>query len=408
MDISRRSLLAGLGGLSAVSLPALAGATEEVSTSAPLLPDKESFPIQGVYLNAAYTHPLGSAAYESAERYLASRVRQGLPADNPRDAAVALYAKLINAEPAEITVVPSTMVGENLIASAVGLDKSAGVVTDALHFDPSLVLYGELNRRGVPLSVVAPRSLRVELADVEAAISKTTRLIAISLVASKTGFTHDLKALCDLAHSHNVLVYADMIQAAGAMPIDVKESGVDFCCSGTYKFLMGDFGLAFLYVRADRLQSLERVQVGWRQVRNKTSHVLPFEPAGPPLGSWTLGTDTAGLFEVSNAAWPSLAVVVGSLNYIRSVGVRAIAAHRQPLIDRLQDELPRHGFLPLTPRGSPGPIVSFAYRGSAQRFDKKLAAAKVKISTYENRIRLSPSVYNNMEDVNKVISLLIK
>lgn len=407
MDISRRSLLGGLGGLSAVPMSTLAAELGRVSSGVPVLPDKESFAVEGVYLNAAYTHPLGSTAYRSAERYLASRVRQGTPADDPRDAAVTLYAKLINADPAEVAVVPSTMVGENLIASAVGLDKSAGVVTDALHFDPSLVLYGELNRRGVPLSVVAPRGLRVELADVEAAISKTTRLIAISLVASKTGFTHDLKAICDLAHSRNILVYADVIQAAGAMPIDVKESGVDFCCSGTYKFLMGDFGVAFLYVRADRLQSLERVQVGWRQVRNKTSHVLPFEPVGTPLGTWTLGTDTAGLFEVSNAALPSLAAVVGSLNYIHSVGVRAIAAHRQPLIDRLQDELPRHGFLPLTPRDSPGPIVSFAYRGSAQRFDQKLAAAKVKISTYENRIRLSPSVYNNMEDVNRVVSLLI-
>jgi len=43
------------------------------------------------------------------------------------------------------------------------------------------------------------------------------------------------------------------------MPLDVKASGVDFCCAGTYKWLMGEFGMAFLYVRSDRLPQLKRV-----------------------------------------------------------------------------------------------------------------------------------------------------
>jgi selenocysteine lyase/cysteine desulfurase len=298
------------------------------------------------------------------------------------------------------------MEGENLIVAALNLDGAAGVVTDALHYDASLVLYGELHRRGVPLVVVAPRAGSIKLADIDAAIDEKTRLVAVSLVSSSTGFVHDLKPLCELAHSRNALVYADVIQAAGAMPIDVKASGVDFCCCGTYKWLMGDFGTAFLYVRPDRLRHLARVQVGWRQIRKEISHALPYDPPGPPGGEWTLGSDTASLFEVSTPAWGSLAAAVGSLTYIRNVGVHAITQHRQPLIDRLQDELPRYGFVPLTPRESRGPIVAFAFRGAARRFDAKLAVARIKISTYENRIRVSPSVYNDMEDVERVMSVL--
>src|ERR1700733_4083568 len=411
MDVSRRDLLTGLGSVSLLSLPSLSTATSASGAAAQrvTLPDRASFPLEGVYVEPAHPPPLGGEPYQAAAQFLASRRQDAdrkWPRSNARDAAVGLFAKLINAEPAEIAVVPSTMEGENLVVAALALSNTAGVVTDALHYDASLVLYGELHRRGVPLSVVAPRQGRIELTDIEAVIDKQTRLVAVSLVSSSTGFVHDLKALCDLVHSRGALVYADVIQAAGAVPIDVRASEVDFCCCGTYKWLMGDFGTAFLYVRPDRLAHLARVQVGWRQIRTQVSHALPYDPPGPLLGEWTLGSDTASVFEVSTPAWGSLATVVGGLSYVHRIGVHAIVRHRQPLIDRLQDRLPTHGFAPLTPTDSQGPIVAFACRGAARRFDSKLAAANIRISTHDNRIRLSPSVYNDMEDVERVISVL--
>jgi selenocysteine lyase/cysteine desulfurase len=328
------------------------------------------------------------------------------PGNNARDAAVELFAKLINAYPTELAVVPSTMEGENLIAASVGLGQTAGVVTDALHYDASLVLYGELAKRGMPLKVVAPRGGGIALADVEAAISKSTRLVAISLVSATTGFQYDLKALCDLAHSKGVWVYADIIQAAGAVPVDVKATGVDFCCCGSYKWLMGDFGTSFLYVRPDRLGKLTRVQVGWRQIRDQVTHVFPFDTSGSALGEWNLGSDTASIFEVSTPAWGSLACVTQSLTYIQSLGVEAIMRHRQPLLDRLRLELPKRGFSLLTPSDSSGPILVFSFKGAAARFGKALRDARIRISTYENRVRISPSVYNDLDDIEKLLRVL--
>lgn len=401
----------------------------------PSLPDKAGFPVDGVYLDAAYEHPMRvttRAAYlDYLQRRTALDPRLG-PRDNPRNRAVALFAQLIHADPQDIAVVPSTMEGENLVGAALGLDQEHGVVTDALHYDASLVLYGELAKKGMPLKVVAPQvphpsraaepdpehregegkaservgPVGISLDDIEAAISKNTRLVAVSLVSNVTGHQYDLKALCDLAHSKGALVYADIIQAAGAVPLDVKASGVDFCCCGTYKWLMGDFGTAFLYVRPDRLEELRRVQVGWRQVRDQVTHGLPYDPPGAPLGEWTLGSGTAATFEVSTPAWGALACVAESLTYIQSLGVEAIARHRQTMIDHLLQELPRRGFQPLTPAGSRSPIVVFAYKGAAPRFNRALQQAKIQISTYENRIRISPAVYNDREDIEKLIRVL--
>jgi selenocysteine lyase/cysteine desulfurase len=408
-DMSRRRLLLGMGSLPMLAAQVQPDQADGIARSGQMLPDKASFPFDGVNLDAAFTHPISVSTRRAYAEYLEHRVAEDRrigPGNNDRNAAVALFARLINAGPAEVAVVPSTLEGENLIGASLGLGQTAGVVTDALHYDASLVLYGELAKKGMPLTVIAPRGGGIELAAVEAGIGKKTRLIAVSLVSSTTGFQYDLKALCDLAHSKGALVYADIIQAAGAVPINVKATGVDFCSCGSYKWLMGDFGTAFLYVRPDRLDGLKRVQVGWRQVRRQVTHVFPFDTAGSPLGEWDLGSDTASVFEVSTPAWGSLACVTQSLTYIHSIGVDAIVRHRKPLLDRLRKELPEYGFGLLTPPDSSGPILVFSYKGAAARFGKALREARIRISIYENRIRISPSVYNNMGDIEKLLRVL--
>jgi selenocysteine lyase/cysteine desulfurase len=73
------------------------------------------------------------------------------------------------------------------------------------------------------------------------------------------------------------------------------------------------------------------------------------------------------------------------------------------LIARLQDEMPKRGFMSLTPKDTTGPIVAFAYKDAAARLDPVLKAEHIKISTYDNRIRISPSVYNDMDDVERLL-----
>jgi selenocysteine lyase/cysteine desulfurase len=401
MTLSRRSLISAAG-----LLPAASNAVAATPAS---LPDRANFPVAGVYLDAAFTHPFGRFAQAAGQAYLKTRLAgpQSVgPRGNPRRGAVERFARLVGAEPADIAVVPSTLDGENLVNAALKIGPGAGVVTDALHYDGSLALYGELAKRGAPVAVARPRDGAIDLADLRSLITPETRLIAVSLVSSTTGFTHDLAELCEMAHARGVLVYADIIQAAGAMPLNLKASGVDFAGCGTYKWLMGDFGTAFLYVRRDRLDRLSRVEVGWRQVRGQQSHVLPFETPGPALGEYDLASSAAGLFEVSTPAWGALAIVSASLDYVLALGPEAIARHRQPLIGRLQEALPRLGFTPLTPKGSPGPILAFAAQNAEARFAEKLAAAQVQISTYDHRIRISPSVYNTAEDVERLIAAL--
>jgi selenocysteine lyase/cysteine desulfurase len=413
MTISRRALLQGIGTISIAAHASSKDIDGSPKENPPpptiLLPDRTNFDVEGTHLNAAYTHPLGKSARAAVDEYLHSRMVDGernWPRQNPRDDSVAAYANLINAASAEIAIVPSTQEGENLIAAALGLGPGAGVVTDSLHYDASLAMYGELHKRGMPLKVIAPRDNRIDYSELEAAISPDTRLVAVSMVSSDTGYTCNLKKVCEIAHAKGALVYADVIQAAGAIPFDVRAIGIDFCCAGTYKYLMGDFGVAFLYVRADRLSMLRRVQVGWRQMSSYTRHYLPSDPPGPAGGDWEFGTDTASRFEVSTPSWYALATVLASLNYIRSIGVENIARHRAPLLARLQEELPRRGFGRLTPLDAQGSYVVFSYDGARERFADELHKDKVFVTVRKSQVRIAPSVYNDDKDIDRLLRIL--
>ena len=67
--------------------------------------------------------------------------------------------------------------------------------------------------------------------------------------------------------------------------------------------------------------------------------------------------------------------------------------------------MPRLGFTPVTPPESTSPIITFAMKDGAA-VQKKLDAAKVNARVAPHWIRLSPSVYNDLHDVDRLLEAL--
>ncbi len=220
------------------------------------------------------------------------------------------------------------------------------------------------------------------------------------------GFQHDLKALCELAHSRGALVFADAVQAVGAVPVDVRATGVDFLACSSYKWLMGDMGLGFLYVREDRLERVKRSQYGFRQLTAMDYHIFPHDPPGEAVFEWKQAKDAGGHFEVGTVSNTTLAALDHSLSFLQFVGIDRIQAHKLPLLRRLQQEVPRLGFEPMTPNDSTSPIVTFAKKDVGATLSDRLKQAKVDIAVYPHRVRVSPSVYNEMADIEKLLENL--
>jgi len=379
-------------------------------TNLPLL--REQFPVvqAETCLNNARWHPLSLGAKKAIVDYLDYKASGGgsVPqySAQQQEKVKQLYAKLIGAHSSEISFVPSTLAGENLIVSALGLPAIGGnVVTDALHFEGSLYLYGELERQGLDVRMVKQRDGRIPVGDLEKKIDSNTKLVAVSLVSMVNGFEHDLQAVCERAHAHGAYVFADIVQAAGAVPLDVHACGVDFCAGASYKWLMGDMGLGFLYVKEELIERLRRPQYGYRQLSEMTYHVFPYDPEGARLFDWKQKSDAAGHFEVGTVSNTTVAALSYSLEWLQQIGVDVIQAQRQPLLQRLQKEMPRLGFEAMTPGESTSPIVAFAIKDT-ERIARKLTDAKIDIAVYPHRVRISPSVYNNLADVDALLNCL--
>jgi selenocysteine lyase/cysteine desulfurase len=200
-------------------------------------------------------------------------------------------------------------------------------------------------------------------------------------------------------------VYADIVQAAGATPIDVRASGVDFCACSSFKWLMGDFGAGFLYAREDLLPRIRRSQYGYHSVTQIATHFLPYDPPGKGPFSWELGLDASMTFEVGSYAYAPMAALSVSLPYIRNLGVERIEAHRQPLLERLRKEMPRLGFEPITPAGTKSALLTFLVKDRQPVFER-LQKANINVRLGNHFLRVSPSVYNDMQDMERLLEAL--
>src|SRR5204863_7529974 len=162
---------------------------------------------------------------------------------------------------------------------------------------------------------------------------------SMALVSNVNGFMDDAKAVTTIAHARGAHVFADIIQAVGAVPVDVKALGIDFASSGTYKWLMGERGIGFLYVRED-LQGtvLPTTRYGHRQVTNFNRAELTWEPL-----------PGAAKYETGGIGVLLAACVSAGIDYVQHLGLDKIRAHGRQLTERLQKELPPLGYKSLTP-----------------------------------------------------------
>ena len=361
--------------------------------------------LRETYMNSAAMHPVGTFAADAIKSVVDYRLYG--PGEGRSDFGAAKqdelkkkFGALINASASEIAYTANTTDGENIVFMglfSVGSGGSGNIVIDELHFTSSLYMYKELEKKGVELRIVKHKNWAIDPEDMAKAIDKNTRLVSMALVSNVNGFMHDAKAVSAIAHARGALVFADIIQAVGAMPLDVKALGIDFASAGTYKWLMGERGIGSLYVRED-LQGtvLPTTRYGHRQVSNFNRAALSWEPL-----------PGAARYETGGIPVMLAAMVNAGIDYVNKCGIPSIRAHAKQLTDRLQKELPPLGYKALTPMGTETPIVAFDLKDAAATA-KLLQAGHVvgTVIANENRLRLAVSVFNTHEDIDRTVAVL--
>jgi L-cysteine/cystine lyase len=127
------------------------------------------------------------------------------------------------------------------------------------------------------------------------------RLVVISEISYSTGQLLPLKEIVDAAHRVGAEVLVDGAQTAGHVPIDVRASGVDYYAIPSHKWLCGPDGLGALYVRRDKIPTLEPQKVAGRAASHY-DYEGGFEAERDKITKFELTTISGVLLAGTNAA----------------------------------------------------------------------------------------------------------
>ena len=181
-----------------------------------------------------------------------------------------LIAKIIGAGDGEVTMHPNVSIAQSIVASCFNWSgKRNKVVSEGLNFPSNLYIHRQLESLGARVvTVPSLDGITIPQDDLLRAIDHETLLVSVSHVIFKSAYIQDLRAITRRAHEVGALVIADIYQSAGAVPINVRDIGVDFATGGSVKWLCGGPGAGYLYVRRDLWPSLEPRLTGWVAHRN--------------------------------------------------------------------------------------------------------------------------------------------
>jgi selenocysteine lyase/cysteine desulfurase len=402
MQVSRRELLAS----AAAPKLSAAGRVFDVETIRADFPRTRT----AAYFDNASCHPISVQSAAALHRFIEWNTHEvGEPWwprwSEPRERAKALFASLINAKPNEIAFIRSTIEAESNLLNGMDIQATGGnVVTNDLHYSPALYNYQMRRKAGLDVRFVKHRGWKIDPRDMERAMDAKTRLVAIALVSNVNGHLEDVKAISEMAHARGALVYADIIQCAGAIPIDVKAMGIDLAACSTYKWLMGLKGFGFAYIREDLQGAVVKPTQHSGGVRFNyapwtttpdSAEEIAFQPVDGP-----------SRYEVSYPSCAGVVCALESLEYIRQLGIPNIRAHVRGLTERLSKELPKIGYSSITPPGNESPILAFECKDPAGTLAKTRKADVHVAMRFGNKMRIAPSVFNNREDVDRLLGAL--
>ncbi|MEP6691603.1 MAG: aminotransferase class V-fold PLP-dependent enzyme [Gemmatimonadaceae bacterium] len=408
MTLDRRSFVFAAASLAAAAVGGPTAAM--VIPSLPLGRDDDPLGVRGdfpivndrIFLNSAYITPIPRQVVAAGHAFLEEKATKSFqlgPLLAKCDEVRAQFAGLINAaSPDEIGLLFSTAEGENVVAAGLDLKAGDNVVIDELHYNTEFVLYRTLEKmRGIQLRIAKHRNGVVEARDFEPLVDNRTRLVSVAWVSHQNGFRHDMRPIADVAHAKGALFYTDAIQAVGAFPIDVRASGVDFLCAGSYKWLLAGWGVAPFYVRAEVADRLRLDRFGEMN-------------AGPELPDHSYEIPrNAKRFDYSSRAFGDVYTLSAGLTYLAKVGVDRIEQHVvHGLAWRLQDGLASQGHRLFTPTGNRSSIVAFYTTQPAVEIRAAFGAAKIEVTSRDGTVRIAPALFNTRDDIDRCLDVTKK
>jgi kynureninase len=245
-------------------------------------------------------------------------------------------AKLIGASRPDC-IVPKTSAGQGLRTVLNALPGVPRVLSTTAEFDSIDVILKQYAAVGkITLEVVTCHAAdgSIDLSQLIQKIPEGIDLVVISQVIFTTGqIVPDLDLLADRCHQSGARLLVDAYHAVGVFPINVAAMHADFMIGGSYKYLRGGPGAAFLYISPDALaSSLKPIDIGWFAKDQPFLYERPDPPRFAPGGDAFLESTPPVLTYYQARAGQQLTLQLG-VDRIRAYNMNRLSRLKRYLAD---------------------------------------------------------------------------
>lgn len=305
-------------------------------------------------------------------------------------------ADLLHGQSQDIALLSNASEAITAIAQSLDFQEGDNIVINTLEFPSGVYPWLMLQARGVEVRRVEHRDWHVSVDDILNAVDERTKLVMTSHVSFVSGARLDYRTLYRELQETETLLLLDVTQSLGTMPVYMYEA--DIVVSSSYKWLLSVHGLGILGINPKRLHNFLPAAAGWRSVTDlfTADRFLRFTFAGE-----------ARRFELGYPSYPTIYTLAFTSALLRDIGVGRIEEYILHLGQYLIEQLHAKGYTVMTSMDPQcrGGNISFQC-AQAEETAERLLQEGVYVWGGDGRIRASIHLFNDRDDIDRLIGLL--
>ena len=312
-----------------------------------------------------------------------------------------LASRIFQTSESNIALVPSASYGLATAAKNLQVKRGKSIIVVEDQFPSNYYIWENLARKFDLKIIKAEKKPDKILTDsILESINSETGIVAVPNCHWIDGMLIDLEKISKAAKAVDAFLILDLSQSLGVLPINIDKIDPDFAVAVGYKWMLGSYGLGYMYAAPRWHIKGEPLEYNWstRKGSEDFSSLINYNPEF---------REGARKFDMGESAqFNTMPLAIAALEQILKWGVEEIQFSIKILTDIISSDKNSNVNYNLTQRA--GHIISVPLgERNVETIKQKIKKNKIIVSFRGSFIRISPHLYNDTSDINKLISCFL-